>query len=64
MNMNIKKGLGLIAVLYFTSSFQAQIKKRFFSDKKKKIDEVVLIGYGSVKKKNATSAIENIKQMF
>jgi hypothetical protein len=24
--MSIKKGLGLIAVLYFTSSFQAQVK--------------------------------------
>lgn len=61
MNMNIKKGLGLIAVLYFTSSFQAQIKSDSSAIKEKKIDEVVLIGYGSVKKKNATSAIENIK---
>ena len=59
--MNIKKGLGLIAVLYFTSSFQAQIKSDSSAIKEKKIDEVVLIGYGSVKKKNATSAIENIK---
>ncbi len=59
--MNIKKGLGLIAVLYFTSSFQAQIKSDCSAIKEKKIDEVVLIGYGSVKKKNATSAIENVK---
>ena len=59
--MNIKKGLGPIAVLYFTSSFQAQIKSDSSAIKEKKIDEVVLIGYGSVKKKNATSAIENIK---
>lgn len=61
MNMSIKKGLGLIAVLYFTSSFQAQVKSDSIAVKEKKIDEVVLIGYGTVKKKNATSAIENIK---
>lgn len=59
--MSIKKGLGLIAVLYFTSSFQAQVKSDSAAIKEKKIDEVVLIGYGTVKKKNATSAIENIK---
>ena len=61
MNMSIKKGLGLIAVLYFTSNFQAQVKSDSAAIKEKKIDEVVLIGYGTVKKKNATSAIENIK---
>ena len=61
MNMSIKKGLGLIAVLYFTSSFQAQVKSDSAAVKEKKIDEVVLIGYGTVKKKNATSAIENVK---
>ena len=59
--MSIKKGLGLIAVLYFTSSFQAQVKSDSAAVKEKKIDEVVLIGYGTVKKKNATSAIENVK---
>ena len=59
--MSIKKGLGLIAVLYFTSNFQAQVKSDSAAIKEKKIDEVVLIGYGTVKKKNATSAIENIK---
>ena len=50
--MNIKKGLGLIAVLYFTSSFQAQIKSDSSAIKEKKIDEVVLIGYGGIKKQN------------
>ena len=59
--MSIKKGLGLIAVLYFTSSFQAQVKSDSAAVQEKKIDEVVLIGYGTVKKKNATSAIENVK---
>ena len=59
--MNIKKGLGLIAVLYFTSSFQAQIKSDSSAIKEKKIDEVVLIGYGSVKKKNAQTNRNNLK---
>ena len=61
MNMNIKKGLGLIAVLYFTSSFQAQIKSDSSAIKEKKIDEVVLIGYGGIKKQNLTSAISTLK---
>ena len=39
MNMNIKKGLGLIVVLYFTCQVFSSIKKRFFSYKKKKIDD-------------------------
>ena len=59
--MNIKKGLGLIAVLYFTSSFQAQIKSDSSAIKEKKIDEVVLIGYGGIKKQNLTSAISTLK---
>lgn len=58
MNLNYSKSLGLIAVLYFTVGVNAQVKD---SLKEKKIEEVVVIGYGSVKKKNATSAIENIK---
>lgn len=60
MNMKAKRSLGLIAVLYFTAGLHAQISKDTVT-KEKKIDEVILIGYGSVKKKNATSAIENIK---
>ena len=58
MNLNYSKSLGLIAVLYFTVGVNAQVAD---SLKEKKIEEVVVIGYGSVKKKNATSAIENIK---
>ncbi|UFK97934.1 SusC/RagA family TonB-linked outer membrane protein [Kaistella faecalis] len=58
MNLNYSKSLGLIAVLYFTFGVNAQVSD---SLKEKNIEEVVVIGYGSVKKKNATSAIENIK---
>ncbi|MBN9313174.1 MAG: SusC/RagA family TonB-linked outer membrane protein [Chryseobacterium sp. 39-10] len=58
--MKTKSGLGLIAVLYFAASFQAQTARDTLT-KEKRIDEIVLIGYGSVKKKNLTSAIENIK---
>ncbi len=61
MNMSIKKGLGLIAVLYFTSNFQAQVKSDSAAIKEKKIDEVVLIGYGTQKKSNVTGAIASIK---
>ena len=35
--MSIKKGLGLIAVLYFTSSFQAQVKSDSAAIKEKKL---------------------------
>lgn len=59
MKCNYSKSLGLIAVLFFTASANAQTKDSL--TREKKIDEVVLIGYGSVKKKNVTSAIENIK---
>lgn len=58
MNLNYSKSLGLVAVLYFTFGVNAQVSD---SLKEKNIEEVVVIGYGSVKKKNATSAIENIK---
>ncbi|MCW4452298.1 hypothetical protein OK344_08760 [Kaistella sp. BT6-1-3] len=54
MNLNYSKSLGLIAVLYFTVGVNAQVAD---SLKEKKIEEVVVINYGSVKKKNATSAI-------
>lgn len=59
--MNIKKCLGLIAVLYFTSNFQAQVEKDTASTTEKKIEEVVLIGYGSQKKSNVTGAIASLK---
>ena len=58
MNLKYSKSLGLIAVLYFASGMNAQTTD---SIKEKTIEEVVVIGYGSVKKKNVTSAIENIK---
>lgn len=58
MNLKYSKSLGLIAVLYFAAGMNAQTTD---SIKEKTIEEVVVIGYGSVKKKNVTSAIENIK---
>ena len=60
MNMNLKKSLGLIAVLYFSAGFQAQEKNDTLA-KEKKIDEVVLIGYGGIKKQNLTSAVSTVK---
>lgn len=48
-----------MAVIFFTANANAQVKDS--TTREKKIDEVVLIGYGSVKKKNLTSAVENIK---
>ena len=59
MNRTFTRSIGLIAALYFASSFQAQVTQDSLQEKK--IDEVVIIGYGSVKKKNVTSAIENVK---
>lgn len=59
MNVRISKSLGLVAVLYFTSHFHAQKKDTIV--KEKKIDEVVLIGYGSVKKQHLTSAVSTVK---
>ncbi|WP_299178375.1 SusC/RagA family TonB-linked outer membrane protein, partial [uncultured Chryseobacterium sp.] len=59
MNVKISKNLGLVAVLYFTSHFHAQTKDTLV--KERKIDEVVLIGYGSVKKSNLTSAVSTVK---
>ncbi|MCW3162203.1 SusC/RagA family TonB-linked outer membrane protein [Chryseobacterium oryctis] len=60
--MNVKKttSLGMIAVLYFTANFNAQ-KTTDTLPKEKKIEEVVLIGYGSVKKSNLTSAVSTVK---
>ncbi|MEN2434751.1 SusC/RagA family TonB-linked outer membrane protein [Weeksellaceae bacterium A-14] len=59
MRKQIVKSIGLIAVLYFTADINAQVTDSVISERK--IDEVVVIGYGSVKKKNLTSAVENIK---
>ncbi|MGC4129121.1 MAG: TonB-dependent receptor [Bergeyella sp.] len=58
MNVKTKKSLGLIAVLYFTAGFQAQTKDTL---NETKIDEVVVIGYGTQKKSNVTGAIASIK---
>lgn len=59
MKCNYSRNIGLIAVLFFTATANSQTRDTL--TREKKIDEVVLIGYGTVKKKNATSAIENVK---
>lgn len=59
MKCNYSRNLGLIAVFFFTATANSQTRDTL--TREKKIDEVVLIGYGTVKKKNATSAIENVK---
>lgn len=48
-----------MAVIFFTASANAQVKDS--TAREKKIDEVVLIGYGGIKKQNLTSAISTIK---
>lgn len=58
MSNSLTKSLGLVAVLYFTANFQAQ---KVDSLKEKKIDEVVVIGYGSVKKQQLTAAVSSVK---
>lgn len=57
--MKFNKNLCWIAAFYFTANIQAQTKKDSLGEKK--IEEVVLIGYGSVKKQNLTSAVSTIK---
>ncbi len=57
MNKNFTKGLVLIAALYLTSGMDAQTAD---SLKEKKIEEVVLIGYGTQKKQNLTTAVSTI----
>jgi TonB-linked SusC/RagA family outer membrane protein len=47
----------LIAVLYFGMNVNAQTKPKDTAAKEQKIDEVVLIGYGSQKKENVTGSI-------
>lgn len=60
MNVKTKKGIGLIAVLYFTAGLHAQVQQDS-ATKEKSIEEVVVIGYGTQKKSNVTGAISSIK---
>lgn len=61
MNLRISRSLGVVAVLYFTANFSAQTKVKDSVPKEKAIEEVVLVGYGSVKKQNLTSAASVVK---
>ncbi|KAA0126588.1 TonB-dependent receptor [Chryseobacterium sp. SN22] len=61
MNVRISRNLGMVAVLYFTASFNAQNTKNDTLPKEQKIEEVVMIGYGTQKKSNVTGAISSIK---
>ncbi|WP_294314523.1 TonB-dependent receptor [uncultured Chryseobacterium sp.] len=61
MNVRISRNLGVVAVLYFTASFSAQNTKNDTLPKEQKIEEVVMIGYGTQKKSNVTGAISSIK---
>lgn len=61
MNVKITRSLGMVAVLYFTANFSAQKKTNDTLPKEQKIEEVVMIGYGTQKKSNVTGAISSIK---
>lgn len=61
MNVKISRSLGLVAALYFTANFSAQNTKKDTLPKEQKIEEVVMIGYGTQKKSNVTGAIASIK---
>lgn len=61
MNVRISRSLGLVAVLYFTANFSAQTKVKDTLSKENKIDEIIVIGYGTQKKSNVTGAIASIK---
>ncbi|WP_153391828.1 SusC/RagA family TonB-linked outer membrane protein [Chryseobacterium vaccae] len=61
MNIRISGSFGLAAVLYFTANFNAQTKVKDSVPKENKIDEIVMIGYGGVKKQNLTSAVSSVK---
>ncbi|MFP3590560.1 SusC/RagA family TonB-linked outer membrane protein [Chryseobacterium sp. SIMBA_038] len=61
MNVRISRSLGMVAVLYFTANFSAQNKTNDTIPKEQKIEEVVMIGYGTQKKSNVTGAISSIK---
>lgn len=51
----------LIAVLYFGMNVNAQTTPKDTVPKEQKIEEVVMIGYGSAKKVDLTSAISTVK---
>ncbi|RKS98000.1 SusC/RagA family TonB-linked outer membrane protein [Chryseobacterium defluvii] len=61
MNVKISRSLGMVAVLYFTANFNAQNTSNDTLPKEQKIEEVVMIGYGTQKKSNVTGAIASIK---
>ncbi|KQT18246.1 SusC/RagA family TonB-linked outer membrane protein [Chryseobacterium sp. Leaf404] len=61
MNVRISRGLGIIAALYFTANFNAQTTPADTVQKEQKIEEVVMIGYGTQRKSNVTGAISSIK---
>ncbi|MDE5491903.1 SusC/RagA family TonB-linked outer membrane protein [Elizabethkingia meningoseptica] len=61
MKQSSIRNLSLIAALYFTATLNAQQAKRDTAINEKKIEEVVLVGYGSVKKKDLTSAVSIVK---
>lgn len=61
MNVRISRSLGMVAVLYFTANFSAQNTQNDTLPKEQKIEEVVMIGYGTQKKSNVTGAISSIK---
>jgi len=50
----------LIAVLYFGMNVNAQVTPKDSAVKEQKIEEVVLIGYGSQKKENVTGSIGTV----
>lgn len=60
MNVKVSRSLGAIAVLYFTANFSAQTTPSDTVQKEQKIEEVVMIGYGTQKKSNVTGAISSI----
>jgi TonB-linked SusC/RagA family outer membrane protein len=61
MNVQISRSLGIIAALYFTANFNAQTAPQDTVQKEQKIEEVVMIGYGTQKKSNVTGAISSLK---
>ncbi|MCT2409399.1 TonB-dependent receptor [Chryseobacterium antibioticum] len=61
MDLRISRSLGVVAVLYFTANFSAQTSVKDTVPKENKIEEVIMIGYGSQKKSNVTGAISSIK---
>ena len=60
MNVKTKRGIALIAALYFTANLHAQVQQDTASNEKT-IEEVVVIGYGTQKKSNVTGAIASLR---